>query len=651
MSQFSQGIVRIATCSPSVRVGDVAYNAGEIQRGLRENTPKGVSVTVFPELSLTGYTCGDLFTQTRLLESVEKTLLELAQETKKHGWAIVGAPLRHRGRLYNTLAVLADGKIAGVVPKIWLPNSREYYEQRWFCSGARTSGESLSLQGHTIPFGPDLLFASGNVPPFILGLEVCEDLWSVSPPSEALAMAGATVIANGSASNEILGKVHYRRQLVQQQSARCLAAYAYSSSGPGESTTDLVFSGHAMICENGTFLAETERFKTDRQTAIGDIDLQQIQHERLTYNTFFQTTPDKSYRQITVPLPENPCPGDPPVLHRPLSPTPFVPSDPRQREDNCREIFSIQKTGLLKRLQHIGTQKVVLGISGGLDSTLALLVCIAAFDEAGFSRKGILAPTMPGLGTTDRTRKNAEQLVSLLGARLSIIPIANAVREHFASIGHDGKTFDITYENAQARERTQILMDLANKEGGICVGTGDLSESALGWCTFNGDHMSMYHVNVGIPKTLVRYLIEWCAEEAFPGEIGKILHDIIDTPITPELLPKGENGELEQITEEKVGPYRLHDFFLYYLIRHGLPPRKVLYLAALAFREEFTPSTIQHWLKIFITRFFRQQFKRSSMPDGPKVGTVALSPRGDWRMPSDACPDEWLRDLEGDLEK
>ncbi|MCC5788602.1 MAG: NAD(+) synthase [Opitutales bacterium] len=647
MTFLDHSLMRVAAVTPPLRVADVSYNTEALSRKIKQAGEEGASLVVTPELGLTGYTCGDLFAQTTLREASYRALTQLARESRQGPWAIVGLPIHHRSRLYNCLALLAEGKILGIVPKSTLPNTREYYEQRWFTSGEDLHGETMIGPEGPVPFGTDLLFGSPDCADFILGVEVCEDLWSVEPPSGRQALAGATVLINGSASNEILGKPPYRRDLVRQQSARCLAAYLYASSGPGESSTDLVFSGHCLIAENGTLLAESTRFARDGEIILADLDLEQLRHERLTNNTFFnRPSGSQSFRLIEAPLPASKALSQNLPLRRPLRSNPFVPSDKENRAEHCREIFALQTAGLTKRLEHVGCRRVVLGISGGLDSTLALLVCIHSFDQLGWPRQNILAPTMPGFGTSQRTRGNAGKLVSLLGAEGRVISIENVVREHFQAIGHDEETYDVTYENAQARERTQILMDLANKHEGLCIGTGDLSEAALGWCTFNGDHMSMYHVNIGVPKTLVRWIIQWCAEELFDGPIRATLEDIIDTPITPELLPLDQQGGIEQKTEEKVGPYRLHDFFLFYLVRHGFSPQKILFLAKEAFRDEFAETTIRHWLKVFLTRFFRQQFKRSSMPDGPKVGTVALSPRGDWRMPSDACPKTWLRELE-----
>lgn len=639
----SHKILRVAVASPRLQVGAMAANSEAIAEVWKKVRAEGAELLITPELSLCGYTIADLLYQEMVQQHCLETLAELARLTAAGGWLTVGLPILWQGRLYNATALLGDGKVIGVVPKIHLPNRHEYYERRWFVSGREVRGANLSIGEETVPFGVDLLFAARDFPALVLGLEICEDLWAVEPPSGKQALAGATVLANGSASNEILGKAAYRRSLVAQQSARCLAAYLYASSGPGESTTDLVYSGAGLIAENGRILANAERFSFATTTILADLDLGQLQHERLRNSSFAEESA-LPYRRVSLPLGETVSPAQ--DLRRPNPPLPFVPDDPARRAEHCREIFSIQQAGLAKRLQHLGNPPLVVGLSGGLDSTLALLVSVAVFDQLKVARKKIIAPTLPGFGTTGRTRGNAEKLVELLGVTGGIIPIEPAVRQHFQDIGHDESQHDVTYENSQARERTQILMDLANKHGGICLGTGDLSESALGWCTFNGDHMSMYHVNIGVPKTLVRYLIQYCAEEFFTGPICAILQDIVDTPITPELLPLAKDGALAQMTEETVGPYELHDYFLYAFVRHGFPPRKILFLASQAFAGKYDPDVIKTWLRVFLKRFFSQQFKRSAMPDGPKVGSVALSPRGDWRMPSDACGQDWWQELD-----
>jgi len=637
--------LRIASAAPELRVADIEFNASRIVACLQSAAQHGASVVLFPELSLTGYTCGDLFSQALLHERARAQIREIAAATEQLAvHAVVGLPLVHNGRLYNCAAVLGAGRVLGFVPKVYLPTTAEYYEERWFTSAAGMGPAEVALGDERVPLASQLLFedvASGCT----FGVEICEDLWAVHPPSGDLALAGANLILNPSASNELLGKADYRRDLVRQQSARCVTAYAYAGAGPGESTTDVVFSGHCMIAENGSMLAESARFKFDSQIIYADIDVGRLLHERLCNSSFSAASATVAFRRVPVTLSAQVPSSAPLGTLRPNPQYPFVPRDAAARAATCHEIFAIQSTGLAKRLKHTGAKNVVLGISGGLDSTLALLVTVRAFDLLGLDRKGILAPTLPGFGTTKRTRSNAEKLVELLGATLRVIPIEPAVRQHFADIGHDPQVHDVTYENAQARERTQILMDLANKVGGFVVGTGDLSESALGWCTFNGDHMSMYHVNSGVPKTLVRYLVDWCADAEFSGETAQVLHDIADTPISPELLPINESGAQHQQTEDVVGPYVLHDYFLYHIVRHGSRPSKVLYLAELAFAGQFDRATMLRWLDVFIRRFFSQQFKRSAMPDGPKVGSVALSPRGDWRMPSDASVAEWRVEL------
>jgi NAD+ synthase (glutamine-hydrolysing) len=638
------GLFRAAVVAPELRVADVRFNLDHTIAALRAAREDGASLVVFPELGLTGYSCGDLFHQHALLDAAEAALVELLPHTRALGVAaVVGLPLRVGGRLFNCAAFVADGRLLGVVPKTHLPNQSEFYEERWFSTAADATVDHTRIAGCDAPFGVDLLFRAANDPSCIVGIELCEDLWAVQPPSGALALAGATILVNPSASTEVLGKAQYRRALVVNQSARCLAAYLYAASGPGESTMDVVFGGHSLIAENGSLLAETPRFSFETRMAVADVDLQRITHERMQNHTFARAPGAVRARIVDFDVHAHANEHD---LRRPLSPTPFVPSDPAQRTASCEEIFAIQSTGLAKRLRHTGTKTIAIGISGGLDSTLALLVACRAFDALGLDRAGIHAVTMPGFGTTDRTYTNALGLMRNLGVDMREIPIAPAVRQHFADIGHPESQHDVTYENSQARERTQILMDLANRIGGFVVGTGDLSEAALGWMTFNGDHMSMYHVNAGVPKTLVRYLITWAAESAFGGETADILRDIVDTPITPELLPLDKDGKLQQQTEDTVGPYVLHDFFLFYVVRYGFAPRKVFFLARHAFAGVYDDAVILKWLRTFYRRFFSQQFKRSAMPDGPKVGSVALSPRGDWRMPSDAASSVWLAELD-----
>jgi NAD+ synthase (glutamine-hydrolysing) len=643
----SLGFLRLAVVAPELRVADVAYNARLIVEALGRAASHGCRLALFPELCITGYSCADLLYQSLLLERAREALLEIAAAAGRHGVAVaVGLPLQVEGRLYNCAAFVAGGTVLGLVPKTYLPTTNEFYEARWFTPADRCPTQAVGLSGAQVPFGADLLFAANDLPDCCIGVEICEDLWAVNPPSGDMALAGATLLLNPSAGNELLGKVDYRRDLVRHQSARCLGAYLYAGAGPGESSTDVVYPGHCLIAENGILLAETERFRFDTQMAVADVDLQRLAHERLKNSSFATAAPRRAYRTVPFDLPGPTSPSVEPVLLRPLSQTPFVPSDPARRAVHCREIFNLQSTGLARRLRHIGATSVSLAISGGLDSTLALLVAVKAFDILGLPRSGIVAISMPGFGTTPRTCSNAGRLAELLGVSLRRIPIHEAVRQHLRDIGHDESVHDLTYENAQARERTQILMDVANQIGGPAIGTGDLSELALGWCTYNGDQMSMYHVNAGVPKTLVRYLVEWGAESEFTGEASEVLRDICATPITPELLPLNEEGALDQETEATIGPYILHDFFLYYTVRHLFSPRKVFFLARQAFGDTCTAAEIRRWLRLFYQRFFAQQFKRSAMPDGPKVGSVALSPRGDWRMPSDASSALWLTEVD-----
>lgn len=644
----SLGLLRVAAISPELRVADVRYNSAKIIQALAEAAARGCRLALFPELCLTGYSCADLFYQSLLLDGARAALLEVAEASGRYGVAaVVGLPWPVDGRIFNCAALVAGGRVLGLVPKTFLPTTNEFYEERWFTSSGHSTAESIELAGEEVPFGADLLFEADNMPGCCLGIEICEDLWAVNPPSGDMALAGATLFLNPSASDEVVGKAEYRRELVRQQSARCLAAYVYAGASAGESTTDVVFAGHSIIAENGCTLAETERFHFDTQMAAADIDLERLTHERQRNGTFSAERPGRSFRVVhfTLPLPQG-VPEPRELLRPSISPTPFVPADPAQRARHCREIFSIQIAGLAKRLRHTGMRTVCLGISGGLDSTLALLVTVRAFDTLGLDRKGIIAVSMPGFGTTERTRGNAERLAELMGVSLRCISINDAVRQHFRDIGHDENVHDVTYENAQARERTQILMDLANQTGGLVVGTGDLSELALGWATYNGDHMSMYHVNAGVPKTLVRHLVQWCADSECTGETSYILLDVCATPITPELLPLGDDGAQQQETEAAIGPYALHDFYLYYAVHHHFRPRKVLFLAERAFQGEYTREELLKWLRLFYRRFFSQQFKRSAMPDGPKVGSVALSPRGDWRMPSDASSALWLAEVD-----
>ncbi len=647
---FSYGFVRAAVVSPELRVADVAFNTQVMIDTLRAVSAAGSALVLFPELGVTGYTCGDLFYQSLLLSSARGALETLAHATKEIPLAaVVDLPLLQDGRLYNCAALLANGAVVGIVPKTFLPARQEYYEERWFTSARNARFNSVNIGGRVVPFGADLLFRATNVPGCVLGIEICEDLWAINSPSSDKALAGATVLLNPSASDDTLGKSGYRTDLVAHQAGRCLAAYLYAGAGSNESTTDLVFAGHSLIAENGIVLAETKRFQLTTQWAYADIDIERLVNERTKNTSFSSQTPVGTYRTVEFALPVPPIPK-PYVLKRPLTRTPFVPGDPDHRAENCREVFTLQAVGLAKRLKHTGIRSVTIGVSGGLDSTLALLVALKAFDILGLDHRGIVAISMPGFGTTARTKSNAEQLALQAGITFRTVPITEAVRQHFADIGHDETIHDVTFENAQARERTQILMDVANQIGGLVVGTGDLSELALGWATFNGDHMSMYSVNSGVPKTLVRYLVEWAADNEFGGAIADVLRDIVATPISPELLPLTDEGELQQETEAQIGPFILQDFFLYYTVRHQFAPRKVLMLAQIAFAgkgpDTFDAKTILKWLPVFYKRFFSQQFKRSAMPDGPKVGSVALSPRGDWRMPSDASAALWLAQVD-----
>lgn len=636
------GFIRVAAITPALILGKPAENRKVIERLARKAAADGCRIAVFPELCLTGYSCGDLFYQFALREEAATELAALARRLATTPMVIVvGLPVEIDGRLYNTAAVLGGGRVCGLVPKTYLPNACEFYERRWFSPAPTLSASEFQHPEFTCPIGTDLLFQVGNAPHLKLGIEICEDLWAAAPPSSRLALAGATVIANPSASDEVLGKCDYRRHLVSQQAARCHAAYVYAAAGPGESSTDIVYSGHNLISENGTLLAESARFQFEDQIITADLDLEHLVQERLK-NTSFRDgiSCEGSVRTVLAPLPSPAASTSRHQLplRRPLPRHPFIPASDAGRNAVCNEIFAIQSTGLARRLAQAKARTAVIGLSGGLDSTLALLVIVDALRRHNPSRCKVLAVTMPGFGTTKRTKSNAQKLAASLGIELRSIPIGPAVKQHFADIGHPDGQHDVTFENAQARERTQILMDIANKTGGLVVGTGDLSEAALGWCTFNGDHMSMYHVNAGVPKTLVKYVICWCADEKFQGATRKVLHDIIDTPISPELLPPDKEGAITHKTEDILGPYEIHDFFLFYFVRHGFSSEKIAFLAEQAFRGTYTAKQIHTWLDSFRRRFFTNQFKRSSMPDGPKVGSVALSPRGDWRMPSDISP-------------
>lgn len=641
------GFVRCAAASPALKVADCDYNTDEIIRIIKDADNQNISAIVFPELCITSYTCGDLFSQRLLLEEAEKSLERICNATEKLTTiVIVGLPLEVSNRLYNVAAVVCGGFIYGIVPKTFLPNYNEFYERRWFRSAEELKEQSVYICDNYVPIGTDLIFKTEH---FSFALEICEDLWTPIPPSSLSSLNGAEIIFNLSASNETTGKHLYRKSLVSQQSARCISGYVYAAAGNGESTTDIVFAGSSLIAENGSILAEGERFSFDSKVITADMDVERLRDDRMKNKSYslseYGIIKEIEFQQIWVnqiiDINTNAA-----SLKRPVSPTPFVPANDETLNERCNEIFSIQVGGLAKRLMHTNSKTAVIGISGGLDSTLALLVVIKTFDKLNKPRKDIIGITMPGFGTTDRTYNNAIKLMESLGITMKEISIKDAVIQHFKDIEHDINVHDITYENSQARERTQILMDYANKANGLVIGTGDLSELALGWCTYNGDHMSMYGVNAGVPKTLVRTLVSWVSDTLMDEESKSILLDIVDTPVSPELLPADKEGNIAQKTEETVGPYILHDFFLYYVLRFGFSPAKIYFLAQYAFHETYGKGEILKWLKVFFKRFFSQQFKRSCMPDGPKVGSVNLSPRGDWRMPSDASAALWMKELD-----
>ena len=639
---MNYGFVKVAAAVPLVQVADCFYNIEKIEGLMRQASEKGVQIIAFPELSVTGYTCLDLFAQQTLLNGAEAALLQLVSNTADLDiLTIVGVPLRTENRLINAAVVFQKGAIRGVVSKTYLPNYKEFQEQRWFTSATELRESTISIGKEEYPMGSHLLFRSGRL---TAGIEICEDLWVPVPPSSLLTMEGANIIFNLSASNELIGKHAYLRSLICQQSARCMAGYVYASSGFGESSTDLVFAGNGIIAENGNLLAESPRFTMEEQLVISEIDIETLQNDRQVNTSFMYGTSGlpKEKAQVVdfqVRIPDGFS------LTRPVDPHPFTPSGEALKE-RCEEIFHIQVAGLAKRLVHAHAQTAVVGISGGLDSTLALLVTVMTFDALKMPRGQIIGITMPGFGTTDRTYTNACDLIRSLGVTLKEIPIKEACLQHFRDIDHDPSVHDVTYENSQARERTQLLMDIANQKNGLVIGTGDLSELALGWATYNGDHMSMYGVNGSIPKTLVKYLVEWVANHKVDDASRLTLLDIVDTPISPELIPADENGNIKQKTEDLVGPYELHDFFLYHFLRFGSHPSKIYFLAQKAFAGIYDNATVKKWLYTFFRRFFQQQFKRSCLPDGPKVGSVSLSPRGDWRMPSDAVSRLWLEEIE-----
>lgn len=628
------GYVRCAAASLKMEVANPRWNEQEMEHVIAEAVSNGVAILVLPECAMTGYTCADLFFQKTLLEETEHQIAKLKKFLEgKEIIVAVGAPIQIENKLYNMGIVLQNGHILGMVPKTYLPNYNEFYEQRWFASSTDLKETEIEFLGEIVPVGKDLLFGNQNT---YFALEICEDLWSVTPPSDTYALNGATILLNLSASNETIGKKEYRENLIKMHSAKQISAYVYASSGPLESTTDILFSGATLFYENGSKLAEGKRFQFDNTLTIGDVDVEKLLHDRMK-NTSFHTDQLEPVRKIHCSIPATNQP-----IRRTYAKYPFVPSNPNKRNERANEILTIQSCALARRLKHTGSKKCILGVSGGLDSTLAYLVILRAFDILKIAPQNLIAVTMPGFGTTDRTYQNAKELIRKTGATLREVSIKDACILHYKDIGHDAGNHDVTYENAQARERTQILMDIANQESGLVIGTGDLSELALGWCTYNGDHMSMYAVNTSIPKTLVRYLVEYEMQN------NKTLHDvlksILDTPISPELLPPSKDGKILQKTESKIGPYMLHDFFLYHFLRNGFSTKKIFYLAKETFKDDYEEEELRKWLTVFMKRFFSQQFKRSCLPDGVKVGSVSLSPRGDLRMPSDATSTIWIEE-------
>lgn len=640
---MNYGFIKVASAVPSVKVADCKYNVEQIEQQIILAEGQGVEIIVFPELSLTGYTCQDLFRQNLLLETTESAMLMLLDFTRQLNIiSIVGLPIAVGDLLLNCAAIIQKGQILGIVAKEYLPNYNEFYEKRWFASVQDLRTTELRFAGNQInlSFTPQIFVTCDGVR---FGVEICEDVWAPTPPSNHLALAGADIIFNLSASDELIGKHDYLCKLLAQQSARTITGYVYSSAGFGESTQDVVYGGNALIFENGHLLQSGPRFAMTPQMQVAQIDVERLRTERRGNTTYVNAQRRMIGEDVIFKNAHSILPKDF-VLERPVDAHPFIPS-PDMMEKSCEEILNIQVMGLAKRLVHTSCQKVVIGISGGLDSTLALLVCAMTFDKLGLDRSGIIGVTMPGFGTTDRTYTNAIKLMQSLHITIREISIAKSVTQHFEDIGHDISVHDTTYENSQARERTQILMDVSNQEGGLVIGTGDLSELALGWCTYNGDHMSMYAVNASIPKTLIACLVKFVAG-TMDADTSATLHDVVDTPISPELVPADEDGNIQQKTEDLVGPYELHDFFLYYFMRHGFRPMKIFLLAQKAFEGQYDDDVIKHWLKTFFRRFFSQQFKRSCLPDGPKVGSISLSPRGDWRIPSDASSELWLRECE-----
>lgn len=632
------GFIKVGASVPEIKVADPTYNVKKIEEQIDEAISKNIQILTFPELCITGYTCGDLFNQDILINKSYDGLKELVNFSKnKKIVFIVGCPIKSQNKLFNTAIVINEGKILGIVPKTYLPNYNEFYEMRWFNSSKDLCEKEINLFGQNVVIGTDLIFSCERNENLKFAIEICEDVWSVKPKSSDYALGGATIIFNLSASNETIGKYSYRKDLIKIQSATTISGYVYASAGPNESSSDILFSGCSMICENGSLLSENKRFNFESNLIYNDIDVNRLANDRAK-NTSFKNDNAISFRRINFEIDKNPN------ICRTYSKTPFVPTDLYKRNERCEEILNIQSIALAKRLKHTNIKKCVIGISGGLDSTLAFLVIKKAYEKLGIDNENIIAVTMPGFGTTSRTYNNAKDLVNINGATLLEIDIKEACTLHYKDINHDINTHDVTYENVQARERTQILMDIANKENALVIGTGDLSELALGWCTYNGDHMSMYGVNSSIPKTLVKYLVKFIADTEEKNR--RVLYDILDTPISPELLPPTKKGKIKQITEDNVGPYLLHDFYLYHFLRYGANPKKIYLLACMTFKDEFSNEEILKWLRVFIKRFFTQQFKRNCMPDGVKVGSITLSPRGDLRMPSDASYNAWLEELE-----